>query len=109
MRIRDMQRRAHETAKFKGWYQKSREAPELIALCHSELSEALEEARLGRHADDPEAGPGHKPVGMGVELADCVIRIADMCEYFGIDLETAIEDKMTYNETREFRHGGKKF
>ena len=39
------------------------------------------------------------------ELADAVIRIADMCGYLGIDLEKHIELKMKYNATREYKHG----
>ncbi len=42
---------------------------------------------------------------MAVELADAVIRIADLCGHLGIDLEAAIDLKMAYNETRPFKHG----
>lgn len=35
----------HETAKPKGWCDSNRNNGELIALCHSELSEALEALR----------------------------------------------------------------
>ena len=38
-------------------------------------------------------------------LADAVIRIADLCGYLGIDLDTVISEKMAYNETRPFKHG----
>lgn len=41
------------------------------------------------------------------ELADAVIRIADMCGYLNIDLEKHIELKMAYNATREYKHGKK--
>lgn len=46
-----------------------------------------------------------KPEGVAVELADAVIRIADLCGYLGIDLDTVISEKMAYNETRPFKHG----
>lgn len=49
-----------------------------------------------------------KPEGIPSELADVVIRIFDMCGYYGIDLETAIIEKMMYNKTRPYKHGGKK-
>ena len=48
---------------------------------------------------------GEKPEGVAVELADAVIRIADLCGHLGIDLEAAIALKMDYNETRPFKHG----
>jgi len=49
-----------------------------------------------------------KPEGIPIELADVVIRIFDLCGYYNIDLEHAIEEKMTYNKTRPHKHGGKR-
>jgi NTP pyrophosphatase (non-canonical NTP hydrolase) len=40
-------------------------------------------------------------------MADVVIRIMDMAGYYGIDLEQAIIDKIKYNKTRPYKHGGK--
>lgn len=48
-----------------------------------------------------------KTEGIPSELADTVIRIFDLCGYYGIDLETAILEKMKYNKVRPYRHGGK--
>lgn len=85
-------------------------------LIHSELSEALEEVRAGKPGlyfkevngftvTDATERRGEKPEGVAVELADAVIRIADLCGHLGIDLEAAIDLKMAYNETRPFKHG----
>ena len=49
-----------------------------------------------------------KPVGFTVELADVIIRIADLCGEFGLDLESALTTKLSYNQTRPYRHGNKK-
>lgn len=108
MKIDDLVTRAHEMAINKGWHDCRRTAPELLCLIHSELSEALEECRNG-HEFTAIYYNGPKPEGVPIELADAVIRIADMCGAFGIDLAKAIEMKMAYNATRPRRHGGKLF
>lgn len=101
----------HENAKEHGWWDgEQRTFGELIALCHSELSEALEEYRNG-HAptetyynnDKPD-----KPEGIPSELADVVIRVFDMCGHYEIDLEQIILKKHLYNKSRPYKHGGKK-
>ena len=66
---------------------------ELIALMHSELSEALEGLRHNDWSNVAE------------EMADCMIRIGDFCEARGIDLEKAIIDKMKKNKKRPYKHG----
>lgn len=48
-----------------------------------------------------------KPEGIPSELADIIIRVLDICGTHGIDIASAIADKMAYNETRSYRHGGK--
>lgn len=51
--------------------------------------------------------PVLKPEGFGVELADAVIRIADLAYLTGLDLGALILEKMTYNGTRPHKHGRK--
>lgn len=48
-----------------------------------------------------------KPEGIPSELADIIIRVLDICAANGIDIAAAIADKMAFNETRPYRHGGK--
>jgi NTP pyrophosphatase (non-canonical NTP hydrolase) len=88
-----------------------RNVGELIALCHSELSEALEGHRKGLMDDKLP----HRPM-IEVELADCLIRIFDMAGGLGLDLGGAFVEKMVYNtqrsdHKREHRvlAGGKKY
>lgn len=105
MQVSDLIAECHRIAMEKGWWDRDREIPEQIALMHSELSEALEEYRMGAANLYMQDG---KPEGFGVELADCVIRIFDMCGRYGIDLEACLRAKIAYNATRPHRHGGKK-
>lgn len=77
-----------------------------LALAHSEISEAVEAARDGAFLMT--GGDGAKPEGVVVELADAVIRIMHISGELGLPLEKAIAAKMAYNESRPFKHGGKK-
>ncbi len=108
MTLNELVKKAHETAMDKGWWSKYPNIPEKLALVHSEISEALEEYRAGIPLDETRAGVGGKPEGFAVELADAVIRIADLCGYLHIDLDAAIRRKMAYNAKRPYRHGGKR-
>ena len=89
----------------KGWWEGERNEGELIALMHSELSEALEAIRNGNPPDDkiPEF------TGVEAELADVIIRIMDMSAAKGYRVGDAIVAKINYNKNRPYKHGGKKF
>lgn len=106
MQIKEFQRVVFDWAKRKGWLEREVTVPEQCALIHSEISEALECYREGQLPSwfDTEG----KPQGIASEYADAVIRIAHYCSLLDIDLEDALRAKMTYNELRPYRHGGKK-
>lgn len=124
----------HKTAIEHGWWETERELPEVLMLCVSELSEALEEYRDGRpnewymcneiFGDSTPCLPkdetqwrmfGHtaeceyrsaKPEGIAVAMVDCIIRIFDYLAH--IDIDGIMKCKMKYNASRPYRHGGKK-
>lgn len=101
--IAELVKEAHTTAVEHGWWKKEPDFGTLIALCHSELSEALEEYREGRTPQDMI----YPKTGIPYELADTIIRIFDICGQYEIDLEKAIQEKMAYNKERTYKHGGK--
>lgn len=105
MRINELCAEAYRDAEEKGWHEGGVNVPEKLCLIHSEVSEGLECYRNGE--DSYYETVEGKPCGLSTELADVVIRIADLTEYLGIDLEAAIIKKMAYNKTRAHRHGGK--
>ncbi len=78
-----------------------------LALIHSEVSEALEDARDGNMKTRflSETGKEGKPVGFPSELADIIIRVGDLAKRLGIDLEDEVTTKMVYNATRPNKHG----
>jgi len=128
--LNELAKEVHQNAVAHGWWEEERSFGEIIALCHSELSEALEEYRNDKpiiyfecnfhdtRAACPDKYDGcqcglnlgcnqRKPEGIAIELADCIIRILDYCGYVGIDIEEAIKVKHEYNKTRPYKHGGK--
>lgn len=85
MDINDMARRHHEWVERMGWHNKT--TLEALALIASEVGEAVNECR------------GEKPTpAFGPELADIVLRVADLAQRLGIDLGAEIAAKMTLNE-----------
>jgi len=121
--IRQAQGGAFRTAVEHGWWEPCGDVssavftgaaiatiPEKIALIHSEASEALEEYRKNGESENFPYGEimaNGKPVGFASELADIVIRVLDLAGALDINLEGAIAQKMAYNKTRPYRHGGK--
>lgn len=95
----------HGASKAAGWWNDLQTGAPLVDRPHvvgeklmlivSEVSEAMEGHRKGL-ADDKLP---HRPM-VEVELADAVIRIADLAGALGLDLGGAIAEKMEYNRNR---------
>lgn len=118
MKINEFAKEVHQNAVEHGWWDEPRTVGEIIALCHSELSEALEEYRAKRPMAyhiclasdgcpcdregcgdwDTESGAcelgvmDEKPEGIAVELADCIIRVLDYMGKEGFDVDALLRE-----------------
>lgn len=100
--LADLAREVLEINRANGWqplepeeWEGRYKVPAVLALIHSEVSEALEAFRV-RDRDN-----------FAEELADVVIRVLDCAGGLGIDLDSAVVAKLAKNRTRGHRHGGK--
>jgi NTP pyrophosphatase (non-canonical NTP hydrolase) len=82
--------RQYDWVERMGWHNKT--VLEALALIASEVGEAVNECR--GEAPTPE---------FATELADIILRVADLAQWQGIDLGQAILDKMALNEARGTR------
>lgn len=91
MILRDLAIACHEQAKISGFYEdRSTSDPEsrlgMIALIHSEISEALECIRSDQWVDYRTEDKPTKPQGLPSELADTVIRALDFSVFYNIKI-----------------------
>ena len=100
-----LSQKVHEIAVAHGWWEQARNNGEVIALMHSELSEALEGIRHG----DPQSKHIPDFTSVEEEMADIIIRIMDFGYSKNYRIAQAVVAKMAFNEKREYKHGGKKF
>lgn len=113
--LNNLSKEIYQANKAKGFWEDREDAPgkiqltkamkkafnaQMLALIHSEISEALEADRKDLMDDKL---PHRK--GLEVELADAFIRICDMAGGLDMDLGGAVEEKLTYNTNRPFKHG----
>jgi len=94
--IKDWQRVITDWAIKKGFRWTKKDAETMLLRIHSEVSEASEAIR----DNDFE--------GFAEELADIFIRLVNLCEVQGVNLEEEVITKYNKNLGRPYLHGRKK-
>jgi len=129
MTLNELVRESHKTAKDKGFWDKERNVGELMMLITTELGEGFEAYRCGQVLEERGLVPSDLQPDRSVvpedeaafkawfeshikgtfeeEIADTMIRLADLCGGLDIPIEEVILLKMRYNKTRERLHGKK--
>jgi NTP pyrophosphatase (non-canonical NTP hydrolase) len=133
MTIKELCKISHAQAVAKGFWKQvkdkngkiigvaERNKSELLMLVVSELGEACEALRQSRLQSnaiyDYKNGEHIKDKTLAKtrwvkdtyedEIADCFIRLADLCQAQGIDIEWQIKNKLKFNSTRPTKHGKK--
>lgn len=103
------QRHVHAVAKSRGWYLDEPDEFKLIGSLMAETAELWQEAC--KPDFDPKRtyyGEDGKPEGLLAELSDVVMRAMSLASVFDLDLEAGMAEKSSFNERREYRHGGKR-
>ena len=104
MHLRDIQVQAWQTAEDKGFHAHLAALPPReqalirLALIHTEVSECAQEVK--RRGVTPETRPA-----LAEELADTIIRIADLAGCLTVDLDLAVQRKLAINAQRPMHYG----
>ena len=129
--MKDLIKRAHGTAKEKGFWDTERNVSEMLMLIVSEVAEAQEALRKNHYANQEVVNSLAQDLELDKtdeefllktlvwkgkfednikstfqdEIADVAIRLFDLCGGLNIDLQKHIELKMKYNSMRGYKHG----
>ncbi len=122
MKWNDFAQEVHQNAVDHGWWEPKPSFAQIVVMCHSELSEAVEEYRCGRPMvyrmcevsgkvpcdldvtgvcafapGDPCKYRGAKPEGVAVEMGDCILRILDVLAEENVDIDDNLAPGLGYH------------
>jgi NTP pyrophosphatase (non-canonical NTP hydrolase) len=82
-----------ELVDAKGFSSDEEQIWQMLALIHTEISEAADAYKKGRSYNE-----------VGIELADAIIRILHLCSALDVDIEALYQAKMIRNWQRPYRY-----
>ena len=91
--LNDYMAQVRELIDAKGFSSDKEQIWQMLALIHSEISEAADAYKKGRSYDE-----------VGTELADAIIRILHLCSALDVDIEALYQAKMAKNWQRPYRY-----
>lgn len=91
--LNEKMRQVRELADAKGFSSSPDRIWEMLALIHTEVSEATDAYKKGEPMEH-----------VGEELVDAVIRILHLMSALGLDAEQCFNDKMKQNWARPFKY-----
>ena len=98
MDIKELEQRMHTFVESKGWYAAESAKPQTprnVAISLAlEAGEVLEHFQWREGVKDKE--------GLAGELADVMLYLLQLASLTGVDLETAVLDKLAHNQQREW-------
>ena len=111
--FRELCKAAHQTAVDHGWWKEPPSTDTIICDIHGSIAGAWREHKQWTYWDTFPAniqgifsllGP---MVECGTQTDDLLDAVVGLAAVHDIPLEQAIHEKMAYNETRPYKHGGK--
>ena len=87
-------REVRALADDKGFSSRPERIWEMLALIHTEVSEATDAYKKGEAVEK-----------VGAELADAIIRILHLLSALGLDAEELFQHKMEVNRSRPYKYG----
>jgi len=115
--LNDLAKHFWEVASSKGFHDVEQDAlgmPRYVANLHGEVSELWEAFRAGTLDKPCDKAEKMKAAGLPAltcaeeEIADIIIRVLDVARVYDIDVAHAAAVKDAFNQTRPWRHSGKK-
>lgn len=91
--LRELQDEAHDVARAKGWYSGPYSVRHMLERLDDELKDAIIDAPADANLLTLNTDLGHQDE-FPSELADMLIRIADIAQYLHIDLETVVKNRL---------------